>query len=86
MQRRRLFYTLGFEYREPDARSDPVVPFRIGAQLIGFELDPRVLHQYRARFTDDLSGTNLRNCARLEADNPDSFAAMYRFWIQKPLC
>ena len=56
-----------------------------GLHFIGFELDPRVLHQYRARFTDDPSGTNLRNWARFEADNPDTFAAMYRFWIQKPI-
>ena len=28
-----------------------------GLHFIGFELDPRVLHQYRVRFTDDPSGT-----------------------------
>lgn len=56
-----------------------------GLQFIGFELDPRVLHQYRTRFTDDPAGTNLRNWARFEADNPDTFAAMYQFWIQRPL-
>jgi tetratricopeptide (TPR) repeat protein/2-polyprenyl-3-methyl-5-hydroxy-6-metoxy-1,4-benzoquinol methylase len=57
----------------------------LGLHFIGFELDAGVLHQYRARFTDDPSGTNLRNWARFEADNPDTFAAMYRFWIQKPI-
>ncbi len=56
-----------------------------GLHFIGFELDARVLHQYRSRFTDDPSGTNLRNWAHFEADNPDTFAAMYRFWIQKPI-
>jgi tetratricopeptide (TPR) repeat protein/2-polyprenyl-3-methyl-5-hydroxy-6-metoxy-1,4-benzoquinol methylase len=56
----------------------------LGLHFIGFELDAGVLHQYRARFTDDPSGTDLRNWARFEADNPDTFAAMYRFWIQKP--
>jgi tetratricopeptide (TPR) repeat protein/2-polyprenyl-3-methyl-5-hydroxy-6-metoxy-1,4-benzoquinol methylase len=56
-----------------------------GLHFIGFELDPRVLHQYHARFADDPTGTNLRNWARFEADNPDTFAAMYRFWIQKPI-
>ena len=54
-------------------------------QFIGFELDSSVLHQYRARFADDPSGTNLRNWARFEADNPDTFAGMYRFWIQRPI-
>jgi Tfp pilus assembly protein PilF/2-polyprenyl-3-methyl-5-hydroxy-6-metoxy-1,4-benzoquinol methylase len=55
-----------------------------GLHFVGFELDPRVLHQYRTRFTDDPAGINLRNWARFEADNPDTFAAMYHFWIQKP--
>jgi tetratricopeptide (TPR) repeat protein/2-polyprenyl-3-methyl-5-hydroxy-6-metoxy-1,4-benzoquinol methylase len=58
----------------------------LGLHFIGFELDDaRVLHEYSARFTDDPSGTDLRNWARFEADNPDTFAAMYRFWIQKPI-
>jgi tetratricopeptide (TPR) repeat protein/SAM-dependent methyltransferase len=56
-----------------------------GLNFLGFELDPRVLHQYRARFTDDPFGTNLRSWARFEADNPDTFIAMYRFWIQQPV-
>ena len=56
----------------------------LGVHFIGFELDRSVLHQYRVRFTDDPSATNLRNWARFEADNPDTFAGMYQFWIQKP--
>lgn len=56
-----------------------------GLHFIGFSLDTQVLHQYRARFTDDPSRTNLRNWARFEADNPDTFAGMYHFWIQKPI-
>jgi len=51
-------------------------------RFIGFELDPRVLNQYRASFSDDPSGTNLRNWARFEADHPDTFTAMYKFWVQ----
>jgi hypothetical protein len=56
-----------------------------GLHFIGFELELRVLQQYRARFTDDPSATNLRNWARFEADSPGTFAQMYRFWIQKPV-
>lgn len=52
-----------------------------GLRLIGFELDLRVLNQYRARFRDDPSCTNLRNWASFEADNPDTFTAMYLFWV-----
>lgn len=57
---------------------------KYGLHFVGFQLDINVTHQYRARFADDPSGTNLRNWARFEADNPDTFAGMYRFWIQKP--
>jgi tetratricopeptide (TPR) repeat protein/SAM-dependent methyltransferase len=56
-----------------------------GLQFIGFELAPTVLCQYRARFTDDPTATNLRNWARFEADHPNTFIGMYRFWIQKPI-
>jgi len=56
-----------------------------GLHFIGFELNPRILHQYRARFTDDPFDTNLRNWARFEADHPDTFGGMYRFWVQKPI-
>jgi hypothetical protein len=52
-------------------------------RFIGFELDLRVLIQYRARFSDDPFCTNLRNWARFEADHPHLFSAMYRFWIQR---
>jgi tetratricopeptide (TPR) repeat protein/2-polyprenyl-3-methyl-5-hydroxy-6-metoxy-1,4-benzoquinol methylase len=54
-----------------------------GLRFLGFEVDPRVLHQYRTRFPGDPAATNLRNWARFEADNPDTFTAMYQFWIQK---
>jgi tetratricopeptide (TPR) repeat protein/2-polyprenyl-3-methyl-5-hydroxy-6-metoxy-1,4-benzoquinol methylase len=56
-----------------------------GLRFVGFELDPRVLHQYHARFTDDPSGTNLHNWASFEAENPDTFIGMYQFWIQQPI-
>jgi tetratricopeptide (TPR) repeat protein/2-polyprenyl-3-methyl-5-hydroxy-6-metoxy-1,4-benzoquinol methylase len=56
-----------------------------GLRFLGFELEFRVLHQYRTRFTDDPAGVNLRNWARFEADHPDTFIGMYQFWIQKPL-
>jgi tetratricopeptide (TPR) repeat protein/2-polyprenyl-3-methyl-5-hydroxy-6-metoxy-1,4-benzoquinol methylase len=56
-----------------------------GLHFLGFELDPSLLHQYRTRFTDDPAGINLCNWARFEADNPDTFVAMYQFWIQKPV-
>jgi tetratricopeptide (TPR) repeat protein/2-polyprenyl-3-methyl-5-hydroxy-6-metoxy-1,4-benzoquinol methylase len=57
----------------------------IGLQFLGFELDLSTLSQYRIRFKDDPAGTELRNWGLFEADHPDTFAGMYRFWIQKPM-
>lgn len=54
-----------------------------GLQFLGFELDPTLLHQYRERFNDDLAGTNLRNWALFEEENPRTFLGMYQFWIQR---
>jgi hypothetical protein len=56
---------------------------QFGLQFIGFDLDLRVLLQYREHFADDQAGIILRNSERFEAENAD-FAEMYRFWIQKP--
>jgi Tfp pilus assembly protein PilF/2-polyprenyl-3-methyl-5-hydroxy-6-metoxy-1,4-benzoquinol methylase len=54
-------------------------------QFVGFELDRSLLEKYRALFTGDPSCTDLGNWASFEADNPDTFAGMYQFWIQKPI-
>ena len=71
------------EHRLPLSQIDSFIS-DLRLHFIGFILDPSVLHQYRLRFTDDPTGTHLRNWASFEADNPDTFAGMYQFWIQKP--
>ena len=75
-----------FHVQEARLTLDQIETFlaECGLRFIGFELDPKILRQYRARFSDDPSATNLGNWARFEADNPDTFAEMYKFWIQKP--
>jgi tetratricopeptide (TPR) repeat protein/2-polyprenyl-3-methyl-5-hydroxy-6-metoxy-1,4-benzoquinol methylase len=76
-----------FHVQEHRLTLDQIESFltEFGLHFIGFELDPGALHQYRSRFTDDTSGTNLRNWAHFEADNPDTFIGMYQFWIQRPI-
>jgi hypothetical protein len=56
-----------------------------GLAFVGFELDARALYRYHERFTDDPSGTNLRDWDQFEADNPDTFVGMYQFWVQWPI-
>jgi tetratricopeptide (TPR) repeat protein/2-polyprenyl-3-methyl-5-hydroxy-6-metoxy-1,4-benzoquinol methylase len=78
---------LAFHVQEHCLTLDQIESFlcESGLDFLGFELDPRVLRQYRERFPDDPAGTNLGNWARFEADNPDTFTAMYQFWIQKAI-
>jgi tetratricopeptide (TPR) repeat protein/2-polyprenyl-3-methyl-5-hydroxy-6-metoxy-1,4-benzoquinol methylase len=75
-----------FHVQEHRLTLDQIESFlsELNLRFMGFELDPRVLHRYRACYCDDLPGTNLGKWARFEAANPDTFAGMYRFWIQKP--
>jgi SAM-dependent methyltransferase/tetratricopeptide (TPR) repeat protein len=91
LSRSRAFYSmsdcrdLAFHVQEQHLTLPQIESFvsESGLRFIGFELDRRVLDQYRARFGNDPSCSDLRNWARFEADNPDTFTAMYQFWIRK---
>lgn len=52
-------------------------------QFLGFEIETPVLHAYKQRFPDDRAATNLGQWQIFENENPDTFAGMYQFWIQK---
>jgi SAM-dependent methyltransferase len=54
-----------------------------GLAFIGFEVAEPVIAAYRARFPDDPRAADLSNWSRFEADNPETFAAMYQFWVRK---
>jgi tetratricopeptide (TPR) repeat protein/SAM-dependent methyltransferase len=57
----------------------------LGLEFLGFvHSDPSVPAAYRARFPDDPDATDLDCWNRFETDNPDTFAAMYQFWVRKP--
>jgi tetratricopeptide (TPR) repeat protein/2-polyprenyl-3-methyl-5-hydroxy-6-metoxy-1,4-benzoquinol methylase len=51
--------------------------------FLGFEIDSNVLNAYKRRFPDDPAATNLGQWQTFETENPDIFAGMYQFWIQK---
>jgi len=55
-----------------------------GLTLLGFEINPSVLHAYRQRFPNDPAATDLGQWQIFEQENPDTFSSMYQFWIQKP--
>ena len=51
--------------------------------LLGFELNARTYHAYRAACPDDAAMTDLASWHRFETANPDIFRGMYQFWVQK---
>ena len=52
--------------------------------FIGFELDAGTLQDYGTKYRSDRSMTDLECWDAFERDRPDTFAAMYRFWCQRP--
>jgi SAM-dependent methyltransferase len=54
-------------------------------RFLGFEgLDPGIVAACRARFPDDPALWDLASWDRFEAERPDTFAGMYRFWVRGP--
>ncbi len=52
-------------------------------QFLGFELESRILEQYRARFPEDEAMTDLDRWHTFERESPRTFTAMYKFWVQQ---
>ena len=51
--------------------------------LLGFSVEDDVLAAYRKRFPGDPAAVDLEHWQEFEEDNPDTFAGMYQFWVQK---
>jgi tetratricopeptide (TPR) repeat protein/2-polyprenyl-3-methyl-5-hydroxy-6-metoxy-1,4-benzoquinol methylase len=54
-----------------------------GLEFLGFECDPGTIQQYDAMFPDDPAHTDLDRWHAFEQASPDTFLAMYEFWLQK---
>ncbi len=52
--------------------------------FLGFEISGAVLDAYRRQFAGDPAARDLAQWQAFERENPDCFAGMYQFWIQKP--
>ncbi len=54
-----------------------------GLAFVGFETDDATMQAYLRRFPGDPAATDLNHWHVFEQENPDTFARMYRFWVQK---
>jgi tetratricopeptide (TPR) repeat protein/SAM-dependent methyltransferase len=54
-----------------------------GLAFLGFDADTALLGKYAARFPEDGAKTDLGCWHQFETENPETFAAMYQFWVQK---
>jgi SAM-dependent methyltransferase len=52
-------------------------------KFLGFQIDSDVRKAFRSRFPEDDAVTDLETWHLFETENPDTFAGMYQFWIQK---
>ncbi len=52
-------------------------------EFLGFELDARLLRSYTLRFPEDPARTGLDAWRVFETENPNTFAEMYVFVVQK---
>tara|TARA_E500000331_G_scaffold238418_1_gene228768 strand:- start:33 stop:593 length:561 start_codon:yes stop_codon:yes gene_type:complete len=52
-------------------------------QFLGFLLPEAVKSFYKNYFPEDKKQTNLQNWARFEEKHPNTFKAMYQFWVCK---
>jgi SAM-dependent methyltransferase len=55
----------------------------LGLSFIGFHLETNAANRYHSRFPQDQSLTDLDCWNVFETENPDLFAGMYQFWVQK---
>jgi hypothetical protein len=55
-----------------------------GLRFLGFVVRPEVLALYRVEFADDPAATDLDQWEAFETARPETFQAMYQFWVQKP--
>ena len=55
-----------------------------GLQFAGFNLDAAIVRRFMARFPEPAALTDLDRWDAFETEAPNTFAAMYQFWVRKP--
>jgi SAM-dependent methyltransferase/tetratricopeptide (TPR) repeat protein len=75
-----LFHVQETRFTIPQIRT---VIDELGFSFIGFDLPPENMTAYARRFPDDPSWRNLRHWEEFERAEPNTFSAMYQFWMQR---
>ena len=52
-------------------------------KFLGFVIDPETKKKYIKRFHEDNLHLDLNNWSKYEKDNPNTFKAMYQFWLNR---
>jgi SAM-dependent methyltransferase len=55
-----------------------------GLSFLGFDVEGRIVQQFRQRFPDTAALTDLTRWDLFERENPQTFSGMYQFYLQKP--
>jgi hypothetical protein len=56
-----------------------------GVQFGGFMLDAVTVQRFATRFPEPAAMANLDYWQAFEAEAPNTFSAMYQFWVHKPV-
>jgi SAM-dependent methyltransferase len=54
-----------------------------GLEFLGFMLDAATLQRFAVRFPGQTAMNDLDRWQQFETETPDTFAAMYQFWVRK---
>jgi len=56
----------------------------LGLRFIGMAVAPPIARAFAARFPSPTASSDLASWDAFERANPEAFAGMYIFWVQKP--
>ena len=76
-----LFHVQEHRFTIPQI-SEILINFKL--EFLGFDIpNPSIKNEYSKIFPNDKKNILLENWHQFEIDNPETFGAMYQFWVKK---
>ena len=76
-----LFHVQEHRFTIPQI-SEILINFKL--EFLGFDIpNPSIKNEYSKNFPNDKKNILLKNWHQFEIDNPETFGAMYQFWVKK---